>query len=102
MDPTVLITDASQEIGKATALLFAHKGYNVVLAARQNDRLQALPQELRSLHHAAIAIPADVRDPDQVNTLGIRVPSSTSAPLAVSFHFLICHLTQPVSWRSQG
>lgn len=69
MEPTVLITGASQGIGRATAMLFASHGYRVVLAARQPDRLQALAQELRDLHHAAIAIPTDVQDPEQVKML---------------------------------
>ncbi|MFB2877146.1 SDR family NAD(P)-dependent oxidoreductase [Floridanema aerugineum] len=42
MTETVLITGASLGIGKATTELFASKGYNVVLAARQADRLQKL------------------------------------------------------------
>jgi short-subunit dehydrogenase len=35
MAPTVLITGASQGSGKATALLFAKSGYDVVMTARQ-------------------------------------------------------------------
>jgi short-subunit dehydrogenase len=69
MNPTVLITGASQGIGRETARLFARNGYNVVLAARQSDRLEALAQELRTFGHSAIAIPTDVKDPTQVNTL---------------------------------
>jgi short-subunit dehydrogenase len=69
MASTVLITGASQGIGRETALLFARNGYNVVLAARNADRLEALAQELRTFGHAAIAVPTDVRDPDSVNTL---------------------------------
>lgn len=69
MEATVLITGASQGIGKATAWLFAQNGYRVVLAARQADRLQAVAQELSAAHHAAIAIPTDVCDPQQVQTL---------------------------------
>lgn len=69
MEPTVLITGASQGIGKETAFLFARQGYRVVLAARHADRLQAVAQALREANHAAIAIPTDVRDPQQVQTL---------------------------------
>ena len=69
MAPTVLITGASQGIGKATALLFARNGYNVVLAARQHDRLQAVAQELNSSNHPALAVATDVKDPQQVQTL---------------------------------
>ena len=69
MTSTVLITGASQGIGKETALLFAQNGYNVVLAARQSDRLEALAHEIRAFHHSAIAIPTDVRDSSQVKNL---------------------------------
>jgi len=69
MASTVLITGASQGIGKATALLFAHKGYDLVLAARQAERLATVAQEVQTLGRAALAVPTDVRDPDQVNIL---------------------------------
>lgn len=69
MAPTVLITGGSQGIGKATALLFANKGYDVVLAARQSDRLSAAGQEVESLGRQALTVPTDVRDPQQVKTL---------------------------------
>ncbi|HTL89766.1 MAG TPA: SDR family oxidoreductase [Leptolyngbya sp.] len=69
MAPTVLITGASQGIGKATALKFAQNGYNLVLAARSVDRLNATATELKSASPSVTAIPTDVRDPDQVQTL---------------------------------
>lgn len=69
MPSTVLITGASQGIGKATALLFARQGYDLVLAARQPERLEAIASEVRSLGRNALAVPTDVRDPEQVNTL---------------------------------
>lgn len=69
MSDTVLITGASQGIGKATALLFAEKGYNLVLAARQIERLQAVVNQVRDLGGKAIAHSVDVRDPEQVKTL---------------------------------
>jgi short-subunit dehydrogenase len=69
MAPTVLITGASQGIGKATAFLFARHGYNVVLAARRHERLDAVARELEALNHSALAVPTDVKDPEQVQTL---------------------------------
>ena len=69
MAPTVLITGASQGIGKATALLFANKGYDLVLAARQSDRLEAAGEEIKNLGRQALTVPTDVRDPQQVKTL---------------------------------
>lgn len=69
MAPTVLITGASQGIGKATALLFANKGYDLVLAARHSDRLTVVAQEIQKLDRQALVVPTDVKDPDQVKNL---------------------------------
>jgi len=69
MAPTVLITGASQGIGKATALLFAHKGYDLVLVARHSEPLAIVAQEIQQLGRSAVAIPADVKEPNQVNAL---------------------------------
>lgn len=69
MAPTVLITGASQGIGKAIALLFAQKGYDVVLAARQADRLNAVAEEIRAKGRDALVIPTDVSDREQVEAL---------------------------------
>lgn len=69
MAPTALITGGSQGIGKAIAETFARNGYRLVLAARQADRLEATAAELRQAGHDAIAIPTDVRDPEQVKNL---------------------------------
>jgi NADP-dependent 3-hydroxy acid dehydrogenase YdfG len=69
MTSTVLITGASQGIGKETALLFARNGYDVVLAARQADRLEAVASEVQSLGRDALAVPTDVTDAQQVDQL---------------------------------
>jgi short-subunit dehydrogenase len=66
---SVLITGGSQGSGKATARLFAQRGYDVVLAARQRDRLQAVADEIRQFGHRALAIPTDVGQPEQVAAL---------------------------------
>ena len=48
-DPVFLITGASSGIGEATARHAARAGYKLVLAARSEDKLKALAQELDAL-----------------------------------------------------
>ncbi len=69
MPSTVLITGASQGIGKATALLFASHGYDLVLTSRNADRLASVAQSVQNLGRSALAVPCDVKDPNQVSTL---------------------------------
>jgi short-subunit dehydrogenase len=69
MASTVMITGGSEGIGRATALLFARQGYDLVLAARHAEPLVAVAQEVQILGRAALSVPTDVRDPEQVNTL---------------------------------
>ena len=64
-----MITGGSEGIGRATALLFARQGYDLVLAARHAEPLVAVAQEVQILGRAALSVPTDVRDPEQVNTL---------------------------------
>jgi short-subunit dehydrogenase len=67
--PTALITGASQGSGKATALLFARNGYDLILAARRQDALEPVTQEIQALGRQALAIPTDVGDAQQVRSL---------------------------------
>lgn len=69
MNPTILITGASQGCGRATALLFAKKGYNIVLAARSADRLNEVADEIQSLGCTVLALPTDVTSQQQVEIL---------------------------------
>jgi len=69
MAPTVLITGASQGIGKATALLFARQGYDLILAARHAEALEEVALEIQQLGRSALSIPTDVKQPEQVKDL---------------------------------
>ena len=46
MAETVLITGASGGLGLEFARIFASRGYNLILAARSLDKLQAIAAEL--------------------------------------------------------
>ena len=67
---TALVTGASSGIGAATARALAAEGATVVLAARREDRLRALADDLTESHGVeAIAVPTDVTDEDAVDAL---------------------------------
>ena len=57
---TAIITGASSGIGEATAHALVKEAFQVVLAARSYDKLEALKNDLVSQGHKAIAIKADV------------------------------------------
>jgi NADP-dependent 3-hydroxy acid dehydrogenase YdfG len=62
-DPVFLITGASSGIGAATARAAAAAGHRVVLAARSEDKLRALADELGGAERA-IAVATDVTEWD--------------------------------------
>lgn len=67
--PVILITGALSGIGRATAVAFAKKGANVVVAGRRDEAGKELADELRSFGSEAEFINADVRQEDDVRTL---------------------------------
>jgi short-subunit dehydrogenase len=64
-DKVVIVTGASEGIGKALAETLAGKGAKLVLAARSEDKLKALAAKLPG----AIAVRADMRKPKDVAAL---------------------------------
>jgi short-subunit dehydrogenase len=56
----IILTGASEGIGRALALALAARGARVALAARDRDRLDSLAQECRARGGEALAVPTDV------------------------------------------
>ena len=69
MSPTAFITGASQGIGKATAMLFAKNGYDLIITARTEDKLDAVAKEIRLLNRQVIAVAADTSDRSAMESL---------------------------------
>ena len=66
----VVIVGASSGIGRAAAVLFAREGAKVVAAARREDRLQALKQEMAKEQREIVVRTADASHPqDMQNSL---------------------------------
>jgi len=61
-----LVTGASQGIGRACALKLAAGGVTVALAARSQEKLAELAQQIGSSGGKAVAFPMDVADEEQI------------------------------------
>ena len=68
-----VITGASSGIGKELAIQLAKDDVQVVLAARNADRLSKLEQNIKSNGGKCIAVPTDVSKPEDINYLKEKV-----------------------------
>jgi short-subunit dehydrogenase len=64
--PVVVITGASAGIGRATAIVFAQRGWRVALLARGRDRLETARRDVEAAGGAALVLPCDVANADAV------------------------------------
>jgi NADP-dependent 3-hydroxy acid dehydrogenase YdfG len=67
-----LITGASSGIGMATALQLANRGGTVALVARRKDRLDELAERISQSGGSALAVEADITDPEQAGAAVTR------------------------------
>ncbi|NGM68510.1 SDR family oxidoreductase [Natronolimnobius sp. AArcel1] len=68
-EQTIVITGASSGIGLETARMAADRGANVVLAARSEDALQDLADEITAGNASAEYVAADVSDRDDIREI---------------------------------
>lgn len=75
--PVALVTGASAGLGREFAVQLARRGYDLVLVARDADRLHALASELRDSHGTnAEVLRADLTRDDDVSTVVHRIDSA--------------------------
>lgn len=68
-----LVTGASEGLGHEFATLAAKDGFDVILTARQADKLETHARSLRRAYNVAVEVmPADLDDPEQVEALWAR------------------------------
>ena len=70
--PVAVVTGGSAGVGRAAARAFADRGYDVAVLARGEERLEATRRELESRGVRALALPADVADPEAVERAAAR------------------------------
>lgn len=64
-----MVTGASSGIGRATALSLAQQGAKVVLAARREDRMSAIANQIRQAGGDAFVLPVDLTDEQAARNL---------------------------------
>jgi short-subunit dehydrogenase len=72
LSPVILITGASSGIGAATARLFGQSGYRVILAARRQERLNSLADEINKMGGEALVVPTDLSQYKEIQALVAR------------------------------
>src|ERR1700724_3096013 len=78
-DAAAVVTGASSGIGEEFARQIASRGYNVILVARREDRLQALAEQIGGTIRAEV-VGADLSNPaavlaipERVSALGLEI-----------------------------
>ena len=68
-----LLTGGGQGLGRAIALRLAREGARVAIAQRSREQLERTAAEIHAFGGEALAVPADVGAPEQVERLAVTV-----------------------------
>lgn len=79
----ILVTGASGGVGRGVCLALAARGEQLVLTARDGDRLEAVADEVRAAGGEAWVLPCDLRDQQAVGKLAETVLADHGTPEAV-------------------
>lgn len=81
MKKLAVVTGATAGIGRATTEVLAADGYRLALAARSEDTLQELAEELRMKYNADVSVyPLDVRDRDAIHSVAAEILEKDGTP----------------------
>ncbi len=92
----VVITGASAGVGRATAHAFAREGARIGLLARSENALNEAKAEVEKWGGEALVCPADVADPEQIETAAQRIEEQFG-PIDVWVNDAMVSVFSPVS-----
>ncbi|KFZ42846.1 MULTISPECIES: SDR family oxidoreductase [Anoxybacillus] len=64
---SIIITGAGTGLGKELALLYAQRGYEIILVGRRKEPLQSVQRQIESFRGKAVAFPLDITNYEQVH-----------------------------------
>ena len=91
-----VVTGAGAGVGRATALAFARRGYDVALLSRDPRRLASLAAEIRLLGRRALPLPTDVASAEQVEAAA-TLTEQKLGPIEVWVNVAMATVFAPVS-----
>lgn len=94
--PLAVITGGTAGVGRATALCFAHRGYDVAVIARSHAGLTETVKELEEAGAKAIGYSADVADAGQMRAAADYIVYALG-PVSVWINAAMCTVIAPFS-----